>query len=155
MICCRYPGPAILGLPACESLQVITLNCAVCITHILPVTLGNKEQPKALLIPMVNAEKQQTVSTPNPSGKIHTKEQLIEEYPDHFKGIGRFPGTHKIHLWEGAKPVIHPQWKWPIAMRDKLKAKLDQMEKDGIITHVTEPTDWVNNLACLWKPDGN
>ena len=27
------PGPAILGLPACESLQVITINCAVCITH--------------------------------------------------------------------------------------------------------------------------
>ena len=121
------PGPAILGLPACESLQVITLNCAVCITHILPVTLGNKEQPKAPLIPMVNAEKQQTSSTPNPSGKIRTKEQLIEEYPDRFKG------TQKIHLWEGAKPVIHPQWKQPIAMRDKLKAKLDQMEKDEII----------------------
>ena len=74
------PGPAILGLPA------------------LPVTMGNKEQPKAPLIPMVNAEKQQTFSPPNPSGKIHTKEQLIEEYPDCFKGIGRFPGTHKIHL---------------------------------------------------------
>ena len=83
---------------------------------------------------MVNAEKQQTVSTPNPSGKIQTKEQLIEEYPDHFKRIGRFPGTHIIHLQEGAKPVIHPQWKWPIAMCDKLKAKLDQMEKDEIIT---------------------
>ena len=78
---------------------------------------------------MVNAEKWQAVSTNNPSGKIHTKEQLIEEYPDHFKEIGRFPGTHKIHLQEGAKPVIHPQWKWPIAMRDKQKAKLDQMEK--------------------------
>ena len=51
------------------------------------------------MIPMVNVEIQQTVSTPNPSGKIHTKEQLMEEYPDHFKGIGRFPGTHKIHLW--------------------------------------------------------
>ena len=78
---------------------------------------------------MGNAEKQQTFSPPNPSVKIHTKEQLIEEYPDHFNGIGRFPGTHKIHLQEGAKPVIHPQWKWPIAMCDKLKTKLDQMEK--------------------------
>ena len=104
---------------------------------------------------MVNTEKQQTFSLPNPSGKIHTKKQLIEEYPDYFKGIGRFPGTHKIHLQEGAKPVIHPQQKWPVAMHDKLKAKLDLMEKDEIITQVTEPTDWVNSLACLWKPDGD
>ena len=104
---------------------------------------------------MVNVEKQQTVSSPNSSGKIHTKEQLIEEYPDHFKGIGRFPGIHKIHLQEGAKPVIHPQQKWPIAMHDKLKVKLDQMEKDEIITQVTEPTDWVNSLACSWRPDGD
>ena len=160
------PGPAILGLPTCESLQVITLNCAVCITHNSPVTLGKKEQqkeqPKTSPKPTVNAEKQPTDSPvllmkppPNPSGKIHTKEQLIEEYPDCFKGIGRFPGTHKIHLQDGAKPVIHPQQKWPIAMHDKLKAKLDQMEKDEIITQVTEPTDWVNSLACLWKPDGD
>ena len=62
---------------------------------------------------------------------------------------------HKIHLQEGAKPVIHPQQKWPIAMHDKLKAKLDQMEKDEIITQVMEPTDWLNSLACLWKPDSD
>ena len=72
------------------------LNCTVHITHILPVTLGKKEQPKAPLIPTVNTEEQQTVSSPNPSGKIHTKEQLIEEYPDHFKGIGRFPEHTKF-----------------------------------------------------------
>ena len=51
--------------------------------------------------------------------------------------------------------MIHPQQIWPIAMHDKLKAKLDQMEKDEIITQVMEPTDWVNSLACLWKPDGD
>ena len=51
--------------------------------------------------------------------------------------------------------MIHPQQKWPIAMCDKLKAKLDQMEKDEIITQVMEPTAWVNSLACSWKPDGD
>ena len=33
-------------------------------------------------------------------------------------------------------------------MQSKLKTKPDQMEKDGIIAKVTEPTDWVNSLAC-------
>ena len=51
--------------------------------------------------------------------------------------------------------MIHPQQKWPIAMQDKLKTKLDQMEKDEIITQVMEPTDQVNSLACSWKPDGD
>ena len=51
--------------------------------------------------------------------------------------------------------MIHPQQKWPIVKCDKLKAKLDQMEKDEIITQVIEPMDWVNSLACLWKPDGD
>ena len=43
------------------------------------------------------------------SRHISSKEQLIKDYPDHFEGIGRFPGTYKIHLKKDAKPVIHPQ----------------------------------------------
>ena len=86
------------------------------------------------------------------SGHISSKEQLIKDYPDHCKGIGRFPGTYKMHLKKDAKPVIHPQGKWPIAMQSKLKTKLNQIEKDGIIAKVTEPTDWVKSLACSWKP---
>ena len=90
-----------------------------------------------------------------PKGRIISKDQLIKEYPDHFEGIGRFPGNHKIHLKDGVRAVIHPQWKWPIAMREKLKAKLQEMEQKGIIIKVTEPTDWVNSLACSWKPNGD
>ena len=37
------PGPAILRLPSCKSLKVITLNCVVRITHVTPVTLDNKD----------------------------------------------------------------------------------------------------------------
>ena len=40
-------------------------------------------------------------------------------------------------------------------MQSKLKTKLNQMEKDGIIAKVTEPTDWVNSLSCSWKPNGD
>ena len=29
------------------------------------------------------------------------------------------------------------------------------MEQKGIIIKVTEPTDWVNSLACSWKPNGD
>ena len=86
---------------------------------------------------------------------ISSKEQLIKHYPDHLKGIGRFLGTYKIHLKKDAKPVIHPHQKWPITMQSKLKTKLNQMEKDGIIVKVTKPIDWVNSLAFSWKPSGD
>ena len=90
-----------------------------------------------------------------PKGRIISKDQLFKEYPDCFEGIGRFPGNHKIHLKGGVRPVIHPQWKWPIAMQEKLKAKLQEIDHKGIIIKVTEPTDWINSLVCLWKPNGD
>ena len=58
------------------------------------------------------------------------------------------------NLTKDANPEIHPN-EWPIAMQSKLKTKLDQMEKDGIVAKETDPTDWVNSLACSWKPNGD
>ena len=40
-------------------------------------------------------------------------------------------------------------------MWSKLKTKLSQMEKDGIIAKVTEPTDWKKSVAYSWKPNGD
>ena len=40
-------------------------------------------------------------------------------------------------------------------MQSKLEMKLSQMEKDGIIAKVTEPTAWVKSLACSWRPNGD
>ena len=88
------PGPAIIGLPTSEILKVITLNSVVRITH---------ESPKLLGIESHNMVRHDSTS-PHPvaqtpkSGYISSKEQLIKDYPDCFKGIGRFPGTCKIHL---------------------------------------------------------
>ena len=44
-----------------------------------------------------------------PKGKIISKDQLIKEYPDHFEGIGRFPGNHKIHFKDGVRPCHTPK----------------------------------------------
>ena len=40
-------------------------------------------------------------------------------------------------------------------LREKLKAELDKMVKMKIIKTVDEPTDWVNNLVLVEKPDGS
>ncbi|GFO32908.1 retrovirus-related pol polyprotein from transposon 297-like protein [Plakobranchus ocellatus] len=37
----------------------------------------------------------------------------------------------------------------------ELKKKLKEMEENGIIEVVDEPTEWVHNLAIAQKPDGS
>ena len=122
-------GPATLGLPTSERLKVITLNCAVRITHESPKLLDKQSYN---MVTPDGTSPHPVAQTPR-NGYISSKEQLIKDYPDLFEGIGRFPGTCKIQLKKGAKPVIHPHHKWPFAMLLKLKTELNQMEKDGII----------------------
>ena len=82
-----------------------------------------------------------------------TKEQILGKYSDVFTGIGKLPGEFEIHLHDKVTPVVHPPRRVPVAIRDKLKAELDRMENLGIITKVTEPTDWVNSLVVVEKPN--
>ena len=84
----------------------------------------------------------------------NTKEDLIKAYPDRFEGIGRFPGTYHITLWNDAKPVIHAPRKCPITMRPLVHEKLDEFLEQGIIVPVEEPTDWVSSFAYSWKANG-
>ena len=48
-------------------------------------------------------------------------------------------------------PVQHTLRKMPVALRKEVKAKLDEMEKRGIIAPVTEPTDWISSMVPVKK----
>ena len=79
--------------------------------------------------------------------------QLIEhEYDDLFKGIGVIPGEVKLHLKDNTVPVLNPPRRIPEALKSRLKCELDNMENDQIIVKVGEPTDWVNSLVVVEKP---
>ena len=80
---------------------------------------------------------------------------ILSEYNDVFEGIGTFEGLCSINLKENACPTVCATRKVPFALRDKLKAELNSMEEKGIITKITEPTEWVNALVCVVKPNGN
>ena len=136
------PGPAILGLPSCSRLRIVHLNCSVQFRkHGKPVK------------PYPGREKEQ--QDMKKLGPINSREDLIKAYPDHFEGIGKFPGTYHIHLKENAIPVVHPPKKCPIAIRPLVDKKLDKLLEQEVIVQVTEPTDWVSSLAYSWKADGD
>ena len=64
------------------------------------------------------------------NGKTHplpiTKEYILNEYADIFKGIGILPGgPYHIKLKGSYKPVQHPPRSVPLGMQSAYKAELD------------------------------
>ena len=73
------------------------------------------------------------------NGKTHplptTKEYILHEYADVFKGVGTLPGgPYHIKLKDSHKPVQHPPRSVPLGMQSAYKAELDRLVKEGIIT---------------------
>ena len=83
-------------------------------------------------------------------------EKLRMQYPHVFAETpGKLVGEHHIKIDPSAKPVQHPPRRVPVAIHGKLKLTLDELERDGIISRVEEPTAWVNSIVVITKKDGN
>ena len=94
------------------------------------------------------------------NGKIHklpiTKDYMLKEYSDIFKGVGTLPGgPYHIRLKEQYKPVQHPPRSVPVAMQSTYKAELNRLVKEGIITEVKEHTEWINSIVPVMKSNGS
>ena len=81
-------------------------------------------------------------------------DRVLSEFSEVFEGIGLFPGECTIHTDPSIPPVIHPPRRVPLALQDKLRSELDQMESQAIICKVTEPTEWFSSLVVVEKPNG-
>ena len=64
-------------------------------------------------------------------------------------------GEYHIVTDPTVPPVQHAQRKTPIELYTKIEAKLDEMERDGVIMKTTEPTEWVNSMTYPMKPNGD
>ncbi|GFV25633.1 uncharacterized protein K02A2.6 [Trichonephila clavipes] len=85
-----------------------------------------------------------------------SKNELIVQYKDVISGVGEFPNeSYHITLKNNAVPVIYPPRRVPLALQPKLKSTLDRLEKEGIVSKVNKPTDWVQSLVIVEKPNGN
>ena len=76
----------------------------------------------------------------------------MHTYKDLFDGcLGKLPVKYKMTLTESATLVIRNTHRIPVAMQNKVKSEIDQMEKYGFISSVPEPTNWVSNLVAAKK----
>ena len=67
--------------------------------------------------------------------------------------MGLLPVTCHIELDDSKRPVQHSPRKVPIPLREEPKMKISQLEEDGIVSKVKQPTDCINSMVAVKKPN--
>ena len=62
--------------------------------------------------------------------------------------------THHIEVKGNVKPVVSPVRKVPHVLEPKLEKELKRMVDLDITEPIKKPTDWVNSLVIVEKPNG-
>ena len=59
---------------------------------------------------------------------------------------------HSLRL---CRTVVHSPRKIPVPQREKVVEELKRMEKLVVIVRQEEPTEWMNSLVVVQKPNGS
>lgn len=121
------PGPAVIGLPTCDALKVVTIHAI----YDPPILQASKTQPR-----------------------ITSIQDLLSKYPEQFDSIGSFKGEARLHLKEDANPSIDAPRKCSVNLKEKLREELQMMEDQGVIRKITHHTDWCSSLTTTVKSNG-
>ena len=82
-----------------------------------------------------------------------TAEEILTEYSDVFTGLGELPGTYHIDVDHTVKPVQNTRRRVPVPVKEKLKAKIDELEGMGVLAKVSQPTPWISSMVVVSKPN--
>ena len=78
------------------------------------------------------------------------------EFPGLFYGLGMINTSYKITAREDARPVcIHAPRKIAHPLIPKAKTEPENMEEQGVISPVTEPTSWCSGIVVVPKTNGS
>ena len=77
------------------------------------------------------------------------------EFPELFTGLGRFKEECHITLREGASPMcLYTARKVPHPLLPQVEKELKSMVEQGVISPVTEPTQWCSGMVPVPKSNG-
>ena len=144
------PGPAVVGLPTCEKLKLVTINIDGIMTtpneKIAMHATSSRKYPQPILKKTERLQK---------NIRINNVQDMKERYPEQFDRLGNFAGEAKLTVKEEAEPFIDAPRKCPIHVKDELKLEIDKLVTQGVIRKVDEHTDWCFSLAFSTKKDGS
>ena len=79
-----------------------------------------------------------------------------KEFPQVFSGLGNFGEPYTIKLKEDAKPyALYTPRNVPIPLRGKVLDELNRMESLGVISKVSDPTEWCAGMVVVPKKSGD
>ncbi|UYV84912.1 K02A2.6-like [Cordylochernes scorpioides] len=81
---------------------------------------------------------------------VATRINPIKEFPEVFEGLGQIGNPYEIKLKPGAKPyAVHTPRRVPIPLMEKLKTRLEKLDKDDILTKIFEAQQEDTNLKAV------
>ena len=88
-------------------------------------------------------------------GEGMSQDNLLKHFPGIFADeVWQLDGEYHIKVDATGEPVQHPPRWVPVALHDRLKAELDRMVSQEVISPVTMPTPWVSSLVVVPKKYG-
>ena len=94
--------------------------------------------------------------TPKKIRIIKTKEQIKEQYPEFFEGIGRFPDKlYHIYTNMFITPKQTPCRPIPVHLKQTFRQEIEKMLTAGVIKPVHEATPWINSFVLVESQDKN
>ena len=85
---------------------------------------------------------------------IKSKEQIREQYPELFEGIGQFPGEpYHIHTNPSITPKQTPCRPIPVHLKQTFRQEIEKMLTSGVIKPVHEATPWINSSVLVESKD--
>ena len=84
------------------------------------------------------------------------EEEIFQRFPNVFNGHGVIGEEYEIKLKENATPyALYVPRNIPIPLRSKVKEELECMEQMGVISKVTEPSEWCAGMVVVPKKSGD
>ena len=145
---------AVLGMRACQEMELLTVNadniCAIeaAVTTAVSPPSTHTQHPSSST--SYDSRRTSTTTTlPSPL----TKDAVIKQYGDLFKGVGLLEGDVHLEVDPSVPPVQMPPRRLPVTIRDQVKDELDRLCREDIIEPVTEPSPWISALMVAVKPN--
>ena len=113
--------------------------------------LLSAETCKMLRLLKINCEPTAQVNTMQETKSQLTKEKILTDFKDVFEGLGHI-GKASFTVDPEVTPVHHTPRRIAVTLHKEVKAKLDVLEKQGILVKETEPTDWISSMVVVAKP---
>ena len=80
-------------------------------------------------------------------------EKFLSQFHDCFEEIETLNTTNYIEVKKNVKPVVTTLSKVPHLLKPKLEKELKKVVVLDIIEPIKKPTDWVNGLVIVEKPN--